>query len=65
MTRLAEALLEFETLDAVQIRRVIAGLSLEGTDSTDAGKNAADTEQAGKEKKSLLPPMTGNNPVTA
>src|SRR5204863_1451210 len=29
--RLAEALLEFETLDSVQIRRVVAGLPLDGS----------------------------------
>ena len=68
MVRLAEALLERETLDSVQIRRVVAGLTLdsddENPDSDDGG------EEPGKSssnpfKDPILPPITGNNPATA
>jgi cell division protease FtsH len=70
LIRLAEALLEFETLDAVQIRRVVAGLPLDGSDSSPspAGDgDAAETEEKSKNpfKKPILPPITGNNPATA
>jgi cell division protease FtsH len=70
LVRLAEALLEFETLDAVQIRRVVAGLPLDGSDSspTPAGDgDTAETEEKSKNpfKKPLLPPITGNNPAPA
>src|SRR6476659_10000977 len=34
LVRLAEALLEFETLDSVQIRRVVAGLPLDGSETS-------------------------------
>ncbi|MBP6002083.1 MAG: ATP-dependent zinc metalloprotease FtsH [Pyrinomonadaceae bacterium] len=69
MIRLAEALLEFETLDAVQIRRVVAGLPLDSNDSkpapdTDGGTEAEETS-ASSFKKPILPPITGNNPATA
>jgi cell division protease FtsH len=70
MVRLSEALLELETLDSVQIRRVVAGLPLDGTDnssSTDDGGNATETEEKPKKgfKKPILPPITPNNPATA
>ena len=38
MIRLAEALLEFETLDTVQIRRVVAGLPLDSDNSATVGR---------------------------
>jgi cell division protease FtsH len=68
LERLAQALLEYETLDAVQIRRVVAGLPLDGSDSPSESVN--DGETAAEEKKSpfkkpILPPITGNNPATA
>lgn len=44
MVRLAEALLEYETLDSVQIRRVIAGLPLEGTEKPPATTDNGPTE---------------------
>ena len=44
MVRLAEALLEYETLDSVQIRRVIAGLPLEGTEKPPATTDDGPTE---------------------
>ena len=68
LVRLAEALLEFETLDAVQIRRVVAGLPLDG-DPASTTMTAARPEQEEKSKnpfkKPILPPITGNNPATA
>ncbi|HRA40370.1 MAG TPA: ATP-dependent zinc metalloprotease FtsH [Pyrinomonadaceae bacterium] len=69
MIRLAEALLEFETLDAVQIRRVIAGLPLDRDNSpspSDDGNGSQTEESSGNPfKKPILPPITGNNPATA
>jgi cell division protease FtsH len=65
LVRLAEALLEYETLDAVQIRRVVAGLPLEGTTSSSDGEGSrqpAKTEDAGN--VSILP-IPGNDPVAA
>ncbi len=60
MIALAEALLEFETLDAIQIRRVVAGLPLDRDDSppstTDDG-GTPETEEASSNpfKKPILP----------
>ncbi|CAN5594884.1 ATP-dependent zinc metalloprotease FtsH [soil metagenome] len=70
MVRLSETLLERETLDGVQIRRVVAGLPLDGDDgkpTTDDDGNAPATEEGSKNpfKKPILPPITGNNPATA
>ncbi|MBX3292986.1 MAG: ATP-dependent zinc metalloprotease FtsH [Acidobacteria bacterium] len=68
LIRLAEALLEYETLDAVQIRRVVAGLPLD----VDSPAPADDDKPEGNEEKTgsrltdtILPPITGNDPVTA
>ncbi len=70
MVRLAEALLEFETLDSVMIRRVVAGLPLDGDNSpstTNDDNGSPETEETSKNpfKKPILPPITGNNPATA
>jgi cell division protease FtsH len=69
MVRLAEALLVHETLDAVQIRRVVAGLPIEGEPVTDTANNDGSPETEGPSKnpfkKPILPPITGNNPATA
>lgn len=70
MVRLSEALLELETLDSVQIRRVVAGLPLDGSESsssTNDDGNATETEEKPKKgfKKPILPPITPNNPATA
>ena len=69
LVRLAEALLVHETLDAVQIRRVVAGLPIEGEPVGDATNNngSPETEEQSKNpfKKPILPPITGNNPATA
>ncbi len=66
MDRLAQALLVKETLDSVQIRRVVAGIPLD--DDTPAPKPHHDTDKpADKEPvlKPILPPITGSNPATA
>jgi len=70
MERLAEALLIHETLDAVQIRRVVAGLPIDGEPvSAETAKNdgTPESEETSKNpfKKPILPPITGNNPATA
>ncbi|MFL6257407.1 MAG: cell division protein FtsH, partial [Pyrinomonadaceae bacterium] len=68
MIRLAETLLDRETLDAVQIRRIIAGLSLDDDDST-SHKGDSDRPQlkepAANPLKPILPPITGGNPAPA
>lgn len=64
MVRLAEALLEYETLDSIQIRRAVAGLPVEPNgDETDSDGGAE--EPTTSFKKPILPPITGNNPATA
>jgi len=68
LIRLAEALLEFETLDSVQIRRVVAGLPLDGDTSSstkDDGSPESEEKSTNPFKKPILPPITGNNPATA
>ncbi|MFN0139912.1 MAG: ATP-dependent zinc metalloprotease FtsH [Pyrinomonadaceae bacterium] len=63
MVRLAEALLEFETLDSVMIRRVVAGLPLDKDTSPTDDNNSPAAEQTSESpfKKPLLPPT----PATA
>ncbi len=64
LIRLAEALLEHETLDSVQIRRVVAGLPLDSptaTPTTGEDKPAETDESASPFKKPILPPT----PATA
>jgi len=69
MIRLAEALLEHETLDGVQIRRVVAGLPLDDDSGKSNTGNTGTPEKAAEEgslfKKPILPPITPNNPATA
>lgn len=69
MVRLSEALLELETLDSVQIRRVVAGLPLEGTEplpSTNDDDGSPEVEEkTDRFKNPILPPITPNNPATA
>ena len=70
MVRLSETLLEHETLDGVQIRRVVAGLPLDGDDkkpSTDDDGSKSPVEGGSKNpfKNPIIPPITGNNPATA
>lgn len=66
LVRLAEALLEHESLDAIQIRRVISGLPLDETSSTVSQK---DDKPQGEQKPSvlrpMLPAMPSDNPATA
>ncbi len=71
MVRLAEALLEHESLDGVQIRRIVAGLPLDDTSSS--SEPSSQQELPGtKEKtpetkplKPILPPITGGTPAPA
>lgn len=71
MVRLSEELIKRETLDGVQIRRLVAGLPLDEDDdspSVNKGGNASETETEESKnpfKKPILPPITGNNPATA
>ena len=67
MVRLAEALLERETLDGVQIRRLVAGLPLDDDDSSPTNDGTPEAEEPSRNpfKKPILPPITGNNPATA
>jgi cell division protease FtsH len=64
--KMALALLEKETLDAVQIRRIVAGLPLDDDDSTPS-KTPDVPKSPDKEPvlKPILPPITGGNPATA
>ncbi|HYE74759.1 MAG TPA: cell division protein FtsH, partial [Blastocatellia bacterium] len=65
--KLALALLERETLDAVQIRRIVAGLPLD--DNTPSPTPSADNSNKPADKepvlKPILPPITGGNPAPA
>ena len=69
MGRLTEALLEHESLDNAQMRRVMAGLPLEGDDPTpsksDDGGTPQTEEAKSRFKKPIIPPITPNNPATA
>ncbi|MGI9166142.1 MAG: ATP-dependent zinc metalloprotease FtsH [Pyrinomonadaceae bacterium] len=69
MVRLSECLLERETLDAVEIRRIVAGLPLdEQQPVADSGSNDDRPqlkEPAAKPLKPILPPITGGNPAPA
>ena len=69
MERLTEALLEHESLDSAQMRRVIAGLPIDGDDPTPSATDDDGTPEAEESKspfkKPILPPITPNNPATA
>ncbi len=72
MENLTEALLEHETLDSVQIRRIAAGLPLDEKGSEEAKNNDGGTPQKSEDetsknpfKKPILSPVTPNNPATA
>jgi cell division protease FtsH len=69
MVRLAEALLERESLDGVEIRRIVAGLPLDDQQPvSDPGDNQGQPqlkEPAQKPLKPILPPITGGNPAPA
>jgi cell division protease FtsH len=68
MIRLAECLLERESLDGVEIRRIVAGLPLDESPSVSSG-NDEDRPQlkepTAKPLKPILPPITGGNPAPA
>jgi cell division protease FtsH len=66
LDRLAQELLGRETLDSVQIRRIVAGLPLD-----EDGPSPRTEPETGKPidkepvLKPILPPITGSNPATA
>ncbi|HZS44326.1 MAG TPA: ATP-dependent zinc metalloprotease FtsH [Blastocatellia bacterium] len=65
LVRLAEGLLERESLDGIQIRRLIAGLPLD--DDTPPSPSGKEEKKEGEPQvsKPILPPITGSNPATA
>ncbi len=69
MVRLAECLLERESLDGVEIRRIIAGLPLD--DAQPVADPGSDDERPQLKEpsthplKPILPPITGGNPAPA
>ncbi len=67
MVRLSETLLERETLDGVQIRRIVAGLSIDDDEpaTKDDGDRPQLKEPTANPLKPILPPITGSNPATA
>jgi cell division protease FtsH len=68
MVRLAETLLERETLDGVEIRRIVAGLPLDEqqpTPSNDDEGRPQLKEPTSNPLKPILPPITGGNPAPA
>jgi cell division protease FtsH len=67
MVRLSEILLERESLDGVQIRRIVAGLPLDDDQppASGEGERQQPKEPAAKTLKPILPPITGSNPATA
>jgi cell division protease FtsH len=68
MIRLAECLLERESLDGVEIRRIVAGLTLDDkpplSDGGDEDRPQL-KEPSSKPLKPILPPITGGNPAPA
>ena len=69
MIRLAECLLERESLDGVEIRRIVAGLPLDEnppvSDGGDSDRPQLKEPSAKPVQKPLLPPITGGNPAPA
>jgi cell division protease FtsH len=69
MVRLAECLLERETLDGVEIRRIVAGLTLDDvqpvTDEVGDEDKPQLKEPSARPLKPILPPITGGNPAPA
>jgi cell division protease FtsH len=68
LIRLAECLLERESLDGVEIRRIVAGLPLDD-DGHEIDGGSEDRPQlkepSAKPLKPILPPITGGNPAPA
>jgi cell division protease FtsH len=67
MVRLSETLLERESLDGVQIRRIVAGLPLDEEPPPASGDDERPQlkEPSAKPLKPILPPITGSNPAPA
>ena len=67
LVRLADNLLEHESLDGVQIRRIVAGLPLEDAESpsTVSEDEPQLKEPVQRPLKPILPPITGSTPATA
>ena len=70
MERLTSALLEYESLDSAQLRRVVAGLPINGDEpirstNDDGSSTAAEETTKIPFKKPILPPITPNSPATA
>ncbi len=69
MIRLAECLLERESLDGVEIRRIVAGLPLNENPPVSDSGNDEDRPQlkepTAKPLKPILPPIAGGNPAPA
>ncbi len=69
MERLTEALLEYESLDLEQMKRVIAGLPIESTNPVASGSDDSGNKEKEETKerfaKPIIPPITPNNPATA
>ena len=67
MVRLAEALLEHESLDGVQIRRIVAGLTIDDGESATVNSEEPSQvkEPTARPLKPILPPITGSNPAPA
>ena len=70
MVRLAEVLLEYESLDGVQIRRIVAGLPIDDTSESTTGTQqelpgAKEKEPSTSPLKPILPPITGGTPAPA
>jgi len=70
LERLAEELIKRETLDGVQVRRLIAGVPLDEedekvSDSDTGGSVKEENKSLGRLKKPIIPPITPNNPATA
>ena len=68
MIRLAECLLERESLDGVEIRRIVAGLPLDENPPVESGGDQDRPqlkEPTAKPLKPILPPIAGGNPQPA
>jgi cell division protease FtsH len=67
LERLAQTLLERESLDAIQIRRVVAGLPLDEPSAPARPTQPESGKPADKEPmlNPILPPITGGNPAPA
>jgi cell division protease FtsH len=67
LVRLADELLEHESLDGVQIRRIVAGLPFDDGEapSTVSEDEPQLQEPVQRPLKPILPPITGSTPATA